>query len=130
MMYEIIEKLSELLFTTEDPSFIFGGPIEMIQDGVNGFYINPTHLEETATKILEFVDQCDRHPDYWQEISHRGIERVYSTYTWKIHTTRLLSLDRDYHLILQELHCSLIGSSNLSSNIHLKSKRKKYQLCC
>ncbi|MBE9047484.1 sucrose synthase [Pleurocapsales cyanobacterium LEGE 10410] len=74
----------------------FGGPLEIIQDGVNGFYINPTHLEETASKILEFIDQCDRQPEYWHEISHRAIERVYSTYTWKIHTTRLLSLARIY----------------------------------
>ena len=74
----------------------FGGPLEIIQDEVNGFYINPTNLEETATKIFEFVAKCDRTPDYWHEISNRGIKRVYSTYTWKIHTTRLLSLARIY----------------------------------
>ena len=74
----------------------FGGPLEIIKDGVNGFYINPTNIEETASKILEFVRQCDRNPDYWHEISDRSMERVYSTYTWKIHTTRLLSLARIY----------------------------------
>ena len=74
----------------------FGGPLEIIQDQVNGFYINPTHLEETAEKILEFVSKCDQNPNYWYEISTRGIDRVYSTYTWKIHTTRLLSLARIY----------------------------------
>lgn len=74
----------------------FGGPLEIIQDGVNGFYINPTNLEETARKIGEFIDRCDRNPEYWHEISHRGRERVYSSYTWKIHTTRLLSLARIY----------------------------------
>jgi sucrose synthase len=63
---------------------------------VNGFYINPTNLEETAEVILEFLEQCDRNPHYWSEISQRGIERVYSTYTWKIHTTRLLSLAKIY----------------------------------
>ena len=74
----------------------FGGPLEIIQDKFNGFYINPTHLEETAAKILAFVTECDRNPKYWQEISHRGIERVYSTYTWKIHSTKLLSLAKIY----------------------------------
>lgn len=74
----------------------FGGPLEIIQDKVNGFYINPTHLEETAEKILEFVSKCDQNPNYWQEVSNRGMERVYSTYTWKIHTTRLLSLAKIY----------------------------------
>ncbi|GAB4240724.1 MAG: sucrose synthase [Stanieria sp.] len=74
----------------------FGGPLEIIQDGINGFYINPTNLEETASKILEFVSKCDQNPDYWHKISNRGMERVYSTYTWKIHTTKLLSLARIY----------------------------------
>lgn len=74
----------------------FGGPLEIIHNKVNGFYINPTNHEETAEVILEFLDQCDRDPKYWSEISQRGIDRVYSTYTWKIHTTRLLSLAKIY----------------------------------
>lgn len=74
----------------------FGGPLEIIQDGVNGFYINPTHLEQTAEKVLDFVTKCEQNSNYWYEISTRGIDRVYSTYTWKIHTTRLLSLARIY----------------------------------
>jgi sucrose synthase len=74
----------------------FGGPLEIIQDKVNGFYINPTNLEETAGKILDFVTKCEQNPNYWDEISKGAIERVYSTYTWKIHTTKLLSLARIY----------------------------------
>ncbi|MBR8836596.1 MAG: sucrose synthase [Stigonema ocellatum SAG 48.90 = DSM 106950] len=74
----------------------FGGPLEIIQNKVNGFYINPTNLEETAAKILEFVTKCDHNPEYWSEISRQGIDRVFSTYTWKIHTTKLLSLARIY----------------------------------
>ncbi|MBE9012856.1 glycosyltransferase, partial [Pseudanabaenaceae cyanobacterium LEGE 13415] len=74
----------------------FGGPLEIIQDKVNGFYINPTAHEEVAEIILKFLDQCDRDPNYWNEISQKGIDRVYSTYTWRIHTTRLLSLAKIY----------------------------------
>ena len=74
----------------------FGGPLEIIQDKKNGFLINPTQLEDMAQKILDFVSKCDQNPSYWEEIAHQGIERVYSTYTWKIHTTRLLSLARIY----------------------------------
>ncbi|WP_413199681.1 sucrose synthase [Nostoc piscinale] len=74
----------------------FGGPLEIIQDKVNGFYINPTNLAETATKILDFVTKCEQNPDYWQTISQKAINRVYTTYTWKIHTTKLLSLARIY----------------------------------
>lgn len=74
----------------------FGGPLEIIQDKVNGFYINPTHHEEMADIILEFISKCDQNPDYWKHISDRGIDRVYTTYTWKIHATRLLSLSKIY----------------------------------
>lgn len=74
----------------------FGGPLEIIQDRVNGFYINPTDLEETAAKILKFVIKCNQEPHKWQEVSQRAIERVYSTYTWNIHTKRLLSLAKIY----------------------------------
>ncbi|OKH54287.1 sucrose synthase [Calothrix sp. HK-06] len=74
----------------------FGGPLEIIQDKVNGFYINPTNLEDTASKLYDFVTKCDSNPAYWDEISKRGIERVYTAYTWKIHTTKLLSLARTY----------------------------------
>ncbi len=74
----------------------FGGPLEIIQDKVNGFYINPTDPENVATTILEFLEKCDQNPKYWNQISERGIDRVYSTYTWKIHTTRLLSLAKIY----------------------------------
>jgi sucrose synthase len=74
----------------------FGGPLEIIQDKINGFYINPTNLEETAHKILDFVYKCEENSNYWLEISNRAIARVYSTYTWKIHTTKLLSLARIY----------------------------------
>lgn len=74
----------------------FGGPLEIIQDRVNGFYINPTLHEEMASIILDFMSKCDQNPNYWSEISQRSIERVYTTYTWKIHTTRLLSLAKIY----------------------------------
>ncbi|WP_445299462.1 MULTISPECIES: glycosyltransferase [unclassified Microcoleus] len=74
----------------------FGGPLEIIQDGVNGFYINPTNHQETAQKILDFLSKCEHNPNYWYKISTRGIDRVYSTYTWKIHTTKLLTLARTY----------------------------------
>ncbi|MBE9171202.1 sucrose synthase [Pleurocapsales cyanobacterium LEGE 06147] len=77
----------------------FGGPLEIIQDGVNSFYINPTNLEETAQKLLDFVSKCEQNPNYWQEISNKAMERVYSTYTWKIHTSKLLSLARIYGFV-------------------------------
>ena len=39
------------------PTFgtMFGGPLEIIQDKINGFYINPTNYVETSAKLLEFI---------------------------------------------------------------------------
>jgi sucrose synthase len=74
----------------------FGGPLEIIQDGVNGFYINPTNYAETAAKILKFLGQCESNPDYWHQISRQAIARVKDNYTWQLHTTKLLSLARNY----------------------------------
>ena len=74
----------------------FGGPLEIIQDRVNGFHINPTQPEKMAHIILQFLEQCDRDSQYWHQISRQGIDRVYSSYTWSIHTTRLLSMARIY----------------------------------
>jgi sucrose synthase len=74
----------------------FGGPLEIIQDQINGFYINPTDHTEMAEIILKFISKCDQNPNYWNEISQHSQERVYSNYTWKIHTNRLLSLAKIY----------------------------------
>ncbi|MEM1367744.1 MAG: sucrose synthase [Cyanobacteria bacterium P01_H01_bin.15] len=74
----------------------FGGPIEIIQDNQNGFHINPTQLEGMAQKMLDFVNRCDHNPQNWARISAAAIARVQSTYTWKNHTRRLLSLARIY----------------------------------
>lgn len=68
----------------------FGGPAELIQDGENGFHINPMNLEETAQKLLNFVEQCDRDPSYWQLFSQRAIERVHTAYNWQLHVQQLL----------------------------------------
>jgi sucrose synthase len=83
----ILEAMSSGLptFTTQ-----FGGSLEIIQDGENGFYINPTNLEETALKILDFIEQCDINPQYWHDISERAIKRVHDKYNWQLHTKQLL----------------------------------------
>jgi sucrose synthase len=74
----------------------FGGPLEIIQNSINGFHINPTNYEETAEKIINFVTQSQANLTYWQEISEQAIIRVQNTYTWNLHTKKLLSLARNY----------------------------------
>ena len=54
----------------------FGGLLEIIQYGVNGFYINPKNHPKTAQKLLNFLERCEDNRNYWYEISARGIDRV------------------------------------------------------
>jgi len=70
----------------------FGGALEIIQDGDNGFLINPTDLEETAEKILKFIDNCENNPQYWREISEKAIQRVQNEYNWQLHSKKFLSI--------------------------------------
>lgn len=70
----------------------FGGALEIIEDGKCGFAINPTDFEGTAQKILDFIERCDAEPEYWHEISERGIQRVHDNYNWQLHTNQLLLL--------------------------------------
>ncbi len=74
----------------------FGGPSEIVEDGVNGYLINPTNLEEVAEKILRFLSDCEADPDRWELISERAINRVKDRYSWTTHTAKLLALANLY----------------------------------
>jgi sucrose synthase len=74
----------------------FGGSLEIIQEGANGFHINPTDLEGTAQKIIQFISKCEQEPNYWHEISQTSIKRVHDKYNWKNHTKQLLGLAKIY----------------------------------
>lgn len=74
----------------------FGGPCEIIQDGENGFLINPTDLTGTAEKILQFLARCEQDSNHWNQVSDRAIARVREKYTWRSHTKQLLLLAKIY----------------------------------
>jgi sucrose synthase len=74
----------------------FGGALEIIQDGNNGFHINPTDLDGAAEKILHFLQQCDAQPEYWQEISDRAIRHIQDHYNWSTHAQQVLLLTKVY----------------------------------
>jgi len=79
------------VFATE-----FGGIAEIIQDGENGFYINPTDFDGTAWKILEFLNQCDANPQVWHTISDKAIQRIDRHCNWQTHVKQLLLFARIY----------------------------------
>ncbi|MEH1797242.1 sucrose synthase [Nostoc sp.] len=76
------------------PSFTtqFGGSLEIIENQENRFNVNPTDLEETAKKIIEFLDQCDTHPEHWHEVSQWMSQRIHNRYNWHLHSNQLLLL--------------------------------------
>ena len=74
----------------------FGGPLEIIEDGVSGFHIDPNHGELAAEKIAAFFSRCKDDPSYWARISQGGIDRVEQRYTWKRYAERMMTLSRVY----------------------------------
>ncbi|ABA23358.1 Sucrose synthase, glycosyl transferase, group 1 [Trichormus variabilis ATCC 29413] len=74
----------------------FGGSLEILEDQNNGFRINPTDLEGTAEKILAFFQECDTHPEHWQEVSQWMSQRIHQKYNWQLHTSQLLALTKIY----------------------------------
>jgi len=74
----------------------YGGPSEIIVDGVSGFHIDPNHGDEAAHKMLQFLAQCDGEVGYWEQISQGGIQRVALRYTWTMYADRMLKLSRIY----------------------------------
>lgn len=69
-----------------------GGPLEIIEDGVSGFHIDPYHPEKAAALMAEFFQRCNEDPIYWAKISEAGLRRIQERYTWKIYSERLMTL--------------------------------------
>jgi sucrose synthase len=74
----------------------FGGPLEIIEDDVSGFHINPNHGAVTAQRIADFLARCREQPAEWQRISKGSLARVSDRYTWKGYAERLMTLSRVY----------------------------------
>ncbi len=89
----VIESMSSGL-----PTFAtcFGGPMEIIKDGISGFHIDPNHGDQAALKMAEFFQQCAAAPDHWDSVSRGGLKRVEARYTWKRYAERIMTLSRIY----------------------------------
>ncbi len=74
----------------------YGGPLEIIKDGLSGFHIDPNHGREAADLIADFFEKCRQNPGYWQQISAGSIERVRARYTWELYAERMMTLSRIY----------------------------------
>jgi sucrose synthase len=74
----------------------FGGPLEIIQNDVNGFLINPTIQEQTSNLLLNFFEKTKPNNLLWTRISKRAVERVKKHYNWDLYAEKVLSLARFY----------------------------------
>lgn len=74
----------------------FGGPMEIIEDGVSGFHIDPTDDESTIAKLEEFLKKSIEDSSIWESISAQSIKRVEERYNWKRYANRLLTLAKVY----------------------------------
>lgn len=75
---------------------LYGGPLEIIQDEISGFHINPIKGKETTSKIISFIEKCGKDKTYWEKISSKAIQRVDTTYNWELYSKNLLSLAKIY----------------------------------
>jgi len=80
------------------PTFatLFGGPSEIIEDGISGFHIDPNHGDASAERMAAFFARCREEPDYWTQIATGGLARVAERYTWARYAERLMTLSRIY----------------------------------
>ena len=74
----------------------YGGPLEIIEDGISGFHIDPNHGPAVADRIADFLARCRDEPGHWQALSAGGVDRVESRYTWQRYANRLVTLSCIY----------------------------------
>lgn len=74
----------------------YGGPLEIIEDGLSGFHIDPNHGDQAADKIADFFERCHGSKEHWHKLSKGATRRVQSRYTWELYANRLLSLSCIY----------------------------------
>jgi len=70
----------------------YGGPLEIIENGISGFHIDPNHGDKAAQILVDFFERCLLDPSHWQKLSEGAIKRVEANYTWERYAKRLLSL--------------------------------------
>jgi len=74
----------------------YGGPLEIIEDKVSGFHIDPNHGEDCAAILTRFFSDCKEEPTHWDDVSGAGIRRIEERYTWKLYAERMMTLSRIY----------------------------------
>lgn len=72
----------------------FGGPLEIIKDGVSGFHIDPNDQKKAAEKIADFLEAASTDQKVWIMISDGALARVNRHYTWHNYASQMMTLAR------------------------------------
>lgn len=80
------------------PTFgpLFGGPQEIIEDGVSGVLLNTSRPALIASGIQSFLAACAADPGRWNAMSQQGIRRVQEHFTWRLYSEKLIGLTKLY----------------------------------
>lgn len=92
----------------------FGGPQEIIENGISGFLINPTDHQAMTQAVAGFLAHSSRKPEFWQEYSSAAVQRALSRYTWQHYCRKLIRLTKVY------------GFWKFSTSHHAKSRLAQY----
>jgi len=75
---------------------LHGGPLEIVEDGVSGFHIDPNRGDEAAVTMCSFLERSAHSPELWKTLSCQAVARVQERYNWHLYASRLLELSRIY----------------------------------
>jgi sucrose synthase len=80
------------------PTFatMFGGPSEIIEDGVSGFLINPQSPGSFTRVLSHFIQRSQKDSSWWRSVSEAGIRRVREHFTWPLYCERLVTMGKVY----------------------------------
>jgi len=74
----------------------YGGPLEIVEDGISGYHIDPNHGDAAAERIAWFLGACAEDASLWGQMSEGALARVEARYTWRRYAERMMTLSRIY----------------------------------
>ena len=74
----------------------FGGPLEIIEPGVNGFLMDTSDPQSISRPIEEFLHACTEDDGCWRSISEAGVKRVSEHFNWNRYSEKLVNLTKLY----------------------------------
>jgi len=74
----------------------YGGPLEIIENGINGFHIDPVDEVQSTNMLVDVIKKINEQDGFWKGISDASIKRVEQAYNWRLYSRKLLDLAKIY----------------------------------